>query len=224
MELAAQNALLRRQVAELSARIAKQDERIAELERHLNRNSRNSSLPPSLDPPTAPGHCFSEAERRPVGEPARHQVVELPAIAVLLSEHCLQRLRCPECGAVTRAALPAAVPRGAFGPRLQAAVVTLAVRNRVSRRDTTELLRELFGACICAGSVEAILQHAATALDEPYEDLLCHVCSAAALNIEKDRLAPARRQAHALGHAHRPRRGLPHRRGSSSARGPGLAR
>ena len=229
MELAAQNALLRRQVAELSARIAKQDERIAELERRLNRNSRNSSLPPSLDPPTAPerrqaapsgrargaqpghpgrgrhlapieavdeliehwpercrcGHCFSEAERRPVGEPARHQVVELPAIAVLLSEHRLQRLRCPECGAVTRAALPAAVPRGAFGPRLQAAVVTLAVRNRVSRRDTTELLRELFGARICAGSVEAILQHAATALDEPYEDLLCHVRGAAALNIDE---------------------------------------
>jgi len=229
VELAAENALLRRQVAELSARIAKQDERIAELERRLDRNSRNSSLPPSLDPPSAPerrqaapsgrargaqpghpgrgrhlapseavdeliehwpercrcGHCFSEAERRPVGEPARHQVVELPAIAVLLSEHRLQRLRCPECGAVTRAALPAAVPRGAFGPRLQAAVVTLAVRNRVSRRDTTELLRELFGARICAGSVEAILQHAATALDEPYEDLLCHVRGAAALNIDE---------------------------------------
>ena len=54
LELAAQNALLRREVAELSKRLAKQEERIAELERRLNRNSRNSSVPPSQDPPAAP--------------------------------------------------------------------------------------------------------------------------------------------------------------------------
>src|SRR5665647_3501567 len=44
----------RRQVAELSERLAKQEERIAELERRLKRNSRNPSLPPSQDPPAAP--------------------------------------------------------------------------------------------------------------------------------------------------------------------------
>jgi transposase len=38
----------------LSAQIATQEERIAELERRLNRNSQNSSLPPSADPPEAP--------------------------------------------------------------------------------------------------------------------------------------------------------------------------
>src|SRR5450756_3102923 len=99
------------------------------------------------------GHVFRAAERAALGAPARHQVAELPPTAVILSEHRLQRLRCPDCGATTRAELPAGVPRGAFGPRLQAAVVTLAVRNRVSRRDTTELLRELFGARLSAGSV-----------------------------------------------------------------------
>ena len=89
---------------------------------------------------------FCAAEREALGEPARHQVAELPSIAILLAEHRLHRLRCPECGATARAELPAGVPPGAFGPRLQAAVATLAVRNRVSRRDTTELMRELFGA------------------------------------------------------------------------------
>ena len=162
LELSSQNALLRQEVAELRERVARQEERIGELERRLNRNSRNSSLPPSLDPPAAPerrqtapsgrsrgaqpgheghgrrlapleavdavidhwparcacGHRFSETERRPIGQPARHQVAELPAIAVILSEHRLQRLRCPDCGAVTRAALPPDVQPGAFGPRL----------------------------------------------------------------------------------------------------------
>jgi transposase len=229
LELSSQNALLRRQVAELSGRLAKQEERIAELERRLNRNSRNSSLPPSLDPPAAPerrqaapsgrgrgaqpghpgrgrhlapiaaldelidhwpercacGHRFSETERRPVSKPARHQVAELPSIAVILSEHRRQRLRCPDCGRTTRAELPPEVPAGAFGPRLQATVATLAVRNRVSRRDTTELLRELFGAQLSSGSVEAIVSRASAALEEPYEDLLGHVRAAPALNIDE---------------------------------------
>src|SRR5665811_1903683 len=131
------------------------------------------------------GHVFCAAERAALGAPVRHQVAELPPTAVLLSEHRLQRLRCPDCGATTRAELPPDVPRGAFGPRLQAAVVTLAVRNRVSRRDAVELVAELFAARICAGSVEAILQRAALALDEPYEDLLGHIRAASALNIEK---------------------------------------
>src|SRR5450759_2707779 len=131
------------------------------------------------------GHVFCTAERAALGAPARHQVAELPPTAVILSEHHLQRLRCPECGAVTRAALPAGVPAGAFGPRLQAAVATLAVRNRVSRRDTTELLRELFGAQLSSGSVEAIVSRASAALEEPYEDLLGHVRAAPAVNIDE---------------------------------------
>jgi hypothetical protein len=229
LELSAQNALLRREVAELSERLAKQEERIAELERRLNRNSRNSSLPPSQDPPAAPerrqaapsgrgrgaqpghpgrgrhlapiaaldelvdhwpercacGHVFCDAERAARGEPARHQVAELPPTAVLLSEHRLHRLRCPECGAVTRAELPADVPRGAFGPRLQAAVATLAVRNRVSRRDATELLRELFGAALSTGSIAAIVQHAGEALAGPHAQLADQIRSASALNIDE---------------------------------------
>jgi transposase len=229
MELSAQNALLGRQVAELSERLAKQDKRIAELERRLNRNSRNSSTPPSQDPPGAPprprqaassrraggqpghpgrgrrlapiesvdeiidhwpsrcrcGHVFCTTEREAVGEPARHQVAELPSIAILLTEHRLHRLRCPDCGGTARAELPPEVPAGAFGPRLQAAVATLSVRNRISRRDTTELMRELFGAELAVGAVEAILQRAATALEEPYEDLLCHIRAAPAVNLDE---------------------------------------
>ena len=55
---------------------------------------------------------------------------------------------------------PPAGSRWAFGPRLQAAVVTLAVRNRVSRRDATEFARELFGVELSTGTVDAIVQRA----------------------------------------------------------------
>src|SRR5450830_1349676 len=131
------------------------------------------------------GHVFRAAERAARGEPARHQVAELPPTAVILSEHRLQRLRCPDCGATTRAALPAGAPPGAFGPRLQAAVATLAVRNRVSRRDTTELLRELFGAELSTGSIDAIVQHTGAALAEPHAQLADQIRAASAVNIDE---------------------------------------
>ena len=54
VELSAQNARLAGQVERLTERVARQDERIADLERRLKCNSRNSSTPPSQDPPGAP--------------------------------------------------------------------------------------------------------------------------------------------------------------------------
>jgi transposase len=104
--------------------------RIATLERQLGRSSRNSSRPPSADPPGAAsrskgrpgrkqgaqpghegkgrpllpawavdeivehwptecgcGHVFCEADLVADGEPARHQVEELPVMAVRVTEH-----------------------------------------------------------------------------------------------------------------------------------------
>jgi transposase len=204
--------------------------RVAELEQRLGRNSRNSSLPPSADPPSAPprphrpssgrkrgaqpghkgrsrpllpldrvdevvdywpercnscAHLFQEEERVEVAAPQRHQVSELPPIAVRVSEHRLHRLRCPACGAETRAELPAGVPAGAFGPRLQAAVATLAVRNRISRRDTVELLGELFGARVSAGSIDVVVRQTGEALAEPHAQLLEQIRAAAAVNIDE---------------------------------------
>jgi len=217
------------QIRRLEERVARQDERIAQLERKLNRDSRNSSAPPSSDAPSrAPrrgkdrsgrkrggqpgheghgrdllpacavdqviehwpkrcpcGHVFCDEERRAAGEPARHQVEELPQMTARVIEHRAQRVRCPECGARAHAALPAEVASSAFGPRLQAAVAALSVRNRVSRRDVVELAEELFAARISTGTVEAILARASEALAEPHEDLLTRVRGARALNVDE---------------------------------------
>jgi transposase len=108
-------------------------------------------------------HVFDGQELVDAAEPRRHQVAELPPIAVRVTEHRLHAVCCPACTSRTRAELPRDVPASAFGPRLQAAVVTLAVRNRVSRRDTTELARELFGVELATGSVDAIVQRAGEA-------------------------------------------------------------
>src|SRR5450756_2014133 len=222
-------ALLMR-VDELIEANRRLESRVADLEQRLKRDSRNSSLPPSQDPPSAaprprraasgrrpgaqPGHAgsnrpllaleqvdevvdhwpqrcsscarpFQEEERIEAAAPQRHQVCELPAIAVWVSEHRLHRLRCPACAAETRAELPAGVSPGAFGPRLQASAAQAGQRSRVSRRDTTELLRELFGAELSSGSIDAIVQHTGAALAEPHAQLADQIRSASALNIDE---------------------------------------
>jgi transposase len=130
-------------------------------------------------------HLFGEGERVEAAVPRRHQVCELPPIAVTVTEHRLHRLRCRACAAETRAELPAEVSWSAFGPRLQAAVTTLAVRNRVSRRDSAELMRELFGVALATGSLDAIVQRVGDALAEPQARLAEQIRSAAAVNIDE---------------------------------------
>jgi len=130
-------------------------------------------------------HLFGEDERIDATAPQRHQVVGLAPIAVRVSGQRLHRLRCPNCAAETRAQLAAGVPRGAFGPRLQAAVTTLAVRNRVSRRDSSELVGELFGAELSAGSVDAIVHRAGGALEQAHARLADQIRSAPAVTIDE---------------------------------------
>jgi transposase len=222
-------ALLLR-IGELVEANQRLEARVAELERRLNRSSRNSSLPPSQDPPSAPkrpggkrsgrgrggqpghegrhrrllppervdevvehwpercrlcAHVFDELALVEVAEPWRHQVAELPPLAVRVTEHRLHGVCCPACATRTRAEFPDELPRSAFGPRLQAAVVTLAVRNRVSRRDTSELARELFGVELASGSVDAIIQRAGEALAGPYTQLEQQIKAATVVNIDE---------------------------------------
>lgn len=131
------------------------------------------------------GHEFATEELVAVGEAVRHQVEELPRLAVAVTEHQCPRVCCPACGRRERAAMPADVAASAFGPRFHAAVAVLSVRNRVSRRDVVECCEQLFGARISSGTVDAILQRVADALADPDADLLARVRGAKALNMDE---------------------------------------
>ncbi len=72
-----------------------------------------------------------------------------------------------------------------FGPRFQAAVATLSVRNRISRRDVVELCEQLFGSRISTGTVDAILCRVADALVDPCEDLLERLRASQAVHMDE---------------------------------------
>src|SRR3989441_9602097 len=65
-------ALLLR-VGELVEANQRLEARVSELERRLNRSSRNSSLPPSQDPPSAPTRPGAKGAGRGRGGPPGHE-------------------------------------------------------------------------------------------------------------------------------------------------------
>jgi transposase len=131
------------------------------------------------------GHEFAVDERWRGGRFGRHQVAELPPISVLLVEHRTHRLRCSGCGEKTTAELPAGLGGSPFGTRLQAAIVTLTARNRISRRGGSELASELFGARLSTGAVDAICQRASDALAGPYSDLRAWIFGQDAVHVDE---------------------------------------
>jgi transposase len=91
-----------RMIEGLTARIAAQDQRIAELERQLGRNSRNSSQPPSTDGPAVPNRPNRAARRREGRKPGKQPGAGGATLAMVADpdeviEHAPET--CSGCGA-----------------------------------------------------------------------------------------------------------------------------
>jgi transposase len=138
--------------------------------------------------PQACGGCgreFGEDQRRPSHRFGRHQVAELPPISVVFGEHRTHQLRCRCCRARTSAPVPEEIAFSPFGPRLQAALVTLTAAYRVSRRGVVELARDLFGVSLSTGAADAICQRASDALAGPHLHLQDQVLAAPAAHVDE---------------------------------------
>jgi transposase len=188
-------------ITQQQKRITELEARVTELEARLNRDSSNSSKPPSSDPPwkapakkplggrkpggqaghkgnqrklvqpdetvvvkpLACGHC-GEALQGDDAEPLRHQVAEIPEVRAHVTEYRLHTLRCG-CGKLTAAHLPDGVPRGAFGPRLQAILAVCAGAYRLSKRNIQQLARDFFEVEISVGGISELEEVTSEALE-----------------------------------------------------------
>jgi transposase len=103
--------------------------------------------------------------------PLRHQVAEIPPVRAEVTEYRLHRLTCMACGTRTSASLPAGVPTGAFGPRLQALLAILAGGYRLGKRPIRQLAYDLFGLSISTGMVAKLERATADALAKPMAEL-----------------------------------------------------
>jgi transposase len=118
-------------------------------------------------------------------EPIRHQVAELPEIRPEVIEYRLHRLTCPGCGAANRAKLPGDVPRGAFGPRLQAWAGLLSGAYRLSKRQVQRLFADLPGLPISTGMVAKLHRQAGEVLAGPMAEITEAVRRAEAVHVDE---------------------------------------
>jgi len=136
-----------------------------------------------IKPPTCTGCGHALDGQDP--EPIRHQVAELPEIRPEVIEYRLHRLTCPGCGAANRAKLPGDVPRGAFGPRLQAWAGLLSGAYRLSKRQVQRLFADLLGLSISTGMVAKLQRQAGEVLAGPMAEITRAVREASAVHVDE---------------------------------------
>jgi len=137
--------------------------------------------------PTACPQCHQAlaAELPPSGPVLRHQVWELPPLMPTITEHQFPTVTCPHCQRSVRAARPTEVPLGSFGPHLVALVALLHGRYRVSTRDLTSLLDDLWHIPLSLGSVPALYQTVSSALAPVYSEVHAAVQAQAVANVDE---------------------------------------
>ncbi len=114
-----------------------------------------------------------------------HQVTELPPVRAVVTEHRLHRVACPVCGVPTRAALPTAVPTGAFGPRVQATVAVLCGQYHLSQRAVADLCGTVLDAPLVASSVATLCRDTAVALEAPVAAVRATLPTAPVVNADE---------------------------------------
>jgi transposase len=201
----------------LLTRLQGLEEDVSKLREQVNRNSGNSSQPPSSDGPGVvkgkiekkrsgrsrggqPGHpgtrrelvaveelkaeydikpricrCCGEELAGEDAHPYRHQVAEIPAVKIEVSEYRLHTLACQTCGTETRAKLPEGVPQGGFGPRFQSQVSILSGKYHLSKRETVGILDDFYSVDLGLGSVPKLERRTSAAIAPAVEEARAYV-------------------------------------------------
>jgi len=84
----------------------------------------------------------------------RRQVFDLPPLRLQVTEHRVHTLLCPSCGGPNAGCFPAGVEQPVqYGPRLSGLCVYLQQYHLLPFGRLSELLQDLFGACLSEGTL-----------------------------------------------------------------------
>jgi len=135
------------------------------------------------------GRCGTALHQEPLSEdppPQVHQVADLPPkLKLHVQEFRLHARNCPCCGKRTWAGLPAGVPRGHWGPGLQALAALLVGYFHLSRRRAQEFLTTLFGHAPCLGTLVALETATVAALAPAVTEVERAVQAAGSVNVDE---------------------------------------
>ena len=136
--------------------------------------------------PTQCQGCGASLQDAQVVAEQRRQVVDLPVLALEVSEHVVQSRRCACCGVTTSASFPKeACDPVQYGPRLKALGVYLRDYQLLPFARISQLLADLFGATLCKRTLERATQECSTRLKPVVETIRKALCAASVLHCDE---------------------------------------
>ena len=122
--------------------------------------------------------CGEGLAGRPVAGTERRQVLDLPEIAPVVTEHRLVARRCG-CGQVTKALAPVGVGAQAqYGARIAALAVGLWHGQFLAKARVAEIMGSVFGAPMAPGTVASMATRLAAGLGEFVEQVRAEIAAA----------------------------------------------
>ncbi len=175
--LTKQNSTLTATVDSMNQTINGLNQTIKELKEQLNKNSKNSSKPPSSDglkkPVAKKNRSLRESSGKKQGAQEGHEGVHLSVISN--PDHIRQHMHsdCTGCllhGGVKTGAFPENIKAAVqYGKNLQAMVVAFNTVGAVSINRTHEILSSVFNIPLATGIIKNMVTYCAEALKDTYE-------------------------------------------------------
>ncbi|GHO67970.1 hypothetical protein KSC_068620 [Ktedonobacter sp. SOSP1-52] len=104
-------------------------------------------------------HCHHNLRSQPAHLPERRQVIDLPTKLLWVREHRVEEKQCPVCFHLTRASFPAGISAPAqYGTGIQTLAAYLVEGQAVPYARASQLLQELLGVQLSAGSVATFVR------------------------------------------------------------------
>jgi transposase len=128
-------------------------------------------------------HCQHDLRAQAAELPERRQVMDLPVKRLWVTEHRVEEKQCPVCSHLTRAPFPAAVSAPAqYGTSIQAVATYLVEGQSVPYARASQLLQELLGVQLSAGSIASFVTTCHQQLAEVETQLKAALVKARVLN------------------------------------------
>jgi transposase len=128
-------------------------------------------------------HCQYDLRMQTADLSERRQVMDLPVKRLWVTEHRVEEKQCPACFHLTRASFPAAVKAPAqYGTSIQTLATYLVEGQAVPYARASQLLQELLGVQLSAGSIASFVNTCHQQLDTVEQDLKAALVKASVVN------------------------------------------
>lgn len=115
----------------------------------------------------------------------RHQVHEMPALRIDITEYRLYSGQCMQCREAVKAQKPQDIPQGMMGPNLMSYIAILAGQYHLSVRKIRSLLQEQFGTTFSVGAISEAQSRIASMLTPLHQAIKTNIQSAPLVHVDE---------------------------------------